>query len=112
MTSAKSGVECLELLKTKEYDLVFIDDMMPDKSGVETVKEIRFQDDEYYQKLPIVMMSIHGGLEDDKKYPSQGFTDCIRKPVNSEDVKTCLKKWVKDDYRMSYEEYMRIQNEG
>ena len=112
VTSAKSGVECLELLKTQEYDLVFIDDMMPDKSGIETVKEIRFQDDEYYQKLPIVMMSIHGGLEDDKKYPAQGFTDCIRKPVNSEDVKTCLKKWVKDDYRMSYEEYMRIQNEG
>lgn len=112
VTSAKSGVECLELLKTQEYDLVLIDDMMPDKSGVETVKEIRFQDSEYYQKLPIVMMSIHGGREDDKKYLAQGFTDCIRKPVNGEDVKACLKKWVKDDYRMSYEEYMRIQNEG
>lgn len=112
VTSAKSGVECLELLKTQEYDLVFIDDMMPDKSGVETVKEIRFQDSEYYQKLPIVMMSIHGGREDDKKYLAQGFTDCIRKPVNGEEVKACLKKWVKDDYRMSYEEYMRIQNEG
>lgn len=112
VTSAKSGVECLELLKTQDYDLVFIDDMMPDKSGVETVKEIRFQDSEYYQKLPIVMMSIHGGREDDKKYLAQGFTDCIRKPVNGEEVKACLKKWVKDDYRMSYEEYMRIQNEG
>ena len=112
VTSAKSGVECLELLKTQEYDLVFIDDMMPDKSGVETVKEIRFQDSEYYQKLPVVMMSIHGGREDDKKYLAQGFTDCIRKPVNGEEVKACLKKWVKDDYRMSYEEYMRIQNEG
>lgn len=112
VTSAKSGVECLELLKTQEYDLVLIDDMMPDKSGVETVKEIRFQDSEYYQKLPIVMMSIHGGREDDKKYLAQGFTDCIRKPVNGEEVKACLKKWVKDDYRMSYEEYMRIQNEG
>ena len=112
VTSAKSGVECLELLKTQEYDLVLIDDMMPDKSGVETVKEIRFQDSEYYQKLPIVMMSIHGGREDDKKYLAQGLTDCIRKPVNGEEVKACLKKWVKDDYRMSYEEYMRIQNEG
>lgn len=112
VTSAKSGVECLELLKTQDYDLVFIDDMMPDKSGVETVKELRFQDSEYYQKLPIVMMSIHGGREDDKKYLAQGFTDCIRKPVNGEEVKACLKKWVKDDYRMSYEEYMRIQNEG
>lgn len=112
VTGAKNGVECMELLKTQDYDLVLIDQMMPDKSGVETVKEIRFQDSEYYQKLPIVMMSIHGGKDEVKDYQALGFTDCITKPIKVAEIKNCLKKWIKDDYRMSYEEYMRIQNES
>ena len=112
VTGVKNGVECIEMLKTQDYDMVLIDQMMPDKSGVETVKEIRFQDSEYFQKLPIVMMSIHGGKEEAKKYQAQGFTDCITKPIKVDEIKSCLKKWIKDDYRMSYEEYMRIQNES
>lgn len=112
VTGVKNGVECIEMLKTQDYDMVLIDQMMPDKSGVETVKEIRFQDSEYFQKLPIVMMSIHGGREEAKNYQAQGFTDCITKPIKVDEIKSCLKKWIKDDYRMSYEEYMRIQNES
>lgn len=111
VTTAKSGVECIEFLKDQVYDLVMIDQMMPDKSGVETLKEIRFYDNEYYQKLPIVMMSVH--TEEEKKGCQElGFTDCVAKPINVNEVKACLRRWVKDDYRMSYEEYVRIQNEG
>lgn len=112
VTGVKNGVECIEMLKTQDYDMVLIDQMMPDKSGIETVKEIRFQNSEYFQKLPIVMMSIHGGREEIKNCQAQGFTDCISKPIKVNEIKSCLKKWIKDDYRMSYEEYMRIQNES
>ena len=112
VTGVKNGVECIEMLKTQDYDMVLIDQMMPGKSGIETVKEIRFQDSEYFQKLPIVMMSIHGGSEECKNCQTQGFTDCISKPIKVNEIKSCLKKWIKDDYRMSYEEYMRIQNES
>ena len=50
--------------------------------------------------------------EEAKNYQAQGFTDCITKPIKVDEIKSCLKKWIKDDYRMSYEEYMRIQNES
>lgn len=112
VVSVKSGVECIELLKEKGFDLVFVDQMMPDKSGVETVKEIRFLDDEYYQKLPIVMMSVHSKDDEANHYAQYGFTDSISKPVKVSEINSCLRKWIKDDYPYSYEEYMRMQNAG
>lgn len=110
VTTVKNGVECIEQLKGQDYQMVLIDQMMPDKSGTETLKEIRFQENEYFQKLPIVMMTVHS--EDDKTdYKNLGFTDCISKPISVTEVKSCLQRWIKDDYRMTYEEYVRMQNE-
>ncbi len=43
VTTASSGPECLELLKEKTFDVVFLDQMMPGMSGTQTLTEIKKQ---------------------------------------------------------------------
>jgi len=104
-----NGARAIELLEDREYQLVFMDQMMPEKSGLETVKELRYQEDEYYQNLPIILMSINTKEEAKKEYGELGFTDCISKPINVSEVKSSLQKWIKDDYPLTYAEYKKMQ---
>lgn len=104
-----NGAKAIELLEGREYQMVFIDQMMPEKSGVETMKELRYIDDEYYQQLPIVLMSVNARADTKKEYEALGFSDCISKPIKENEVKTAIQRWIKDDYPVTYTEYVRMQ---
>lgn len=104
-----NGAKAIELLESKEYQMVFMDQMMPEKSGNETVKELRYQDEDYYRDLPIVMMTVNTREEAKKEYEEMGFTDCISKPIKVNEVKSSLRKWIRDDYPLTYAEYKRMQ---
>jgi CheY-like chemotaxis protein len=103
-----NGAKAMELLETREYQLVFMDQMMPEKSGAETVKEIRYIEDEYFQNLPIVLMSLNAKEEAKKEYLEMGFSDCISKPIKGNEVRASLKHWIKDDYPLTYAEYKKM----
>ena len=107
-----NGAKAIELLEGREYQMVFIDQMMPEKSGIETVKELRYIDDEYYQQLPIVLMSVNARADAKKEYVALGFSDCISKPIKEKEVKTAIQRWIKDDYPVTYAEYVRMQENG
>lgn len=106
------GAEAIEMLETQEYQLVFMDQMMPEKSGLETVKELRYLKDEYFQKLPIILMTVNIKEEARKEYMAMGFTDCISKPIKENEVKSSLRRWIKDEYPLTYAEYMKMQENG
>lgn len=104
-----NGASAIELLESQEYQLVFLDQMMPEKSGIETLKELRYLKDEYYQTLPIILMTVNTKEEAKKEYGELGFTDCISKPISVNEVKSSLRKWIKDDYLLTYTEYVKMQ---
>ncbi|MBD5541550.1 MAG: response regulator [Lachnospiraceae bacterium] len=104
-----NGASAIELLESQEYQLVFLDQMMPEKSGIETLKELRYLKDDYYQTLPIILMTVNTKEEAKKEYGELGFTDCISKPINVNEVKSSLRKWIKDDYPLTYTEYVKMQ---
>lgn len=104
-----NGAKAIQMLDGKQYQMVFIDQMMPEKSGVETVKELRYLEDEYYQKLPIILMTVNIREDAKKEYQDIGFSDCISKPIMVNEVKEKLRKWIKDDYPLTYAEYKKMQ---
>lgn len=59
---ADSGPMCLEILETDKPDLIFMDVMMPDMDGWETVKKIR--DDRSNKGIIISMLTVKSGDED------------------------------------------------
>ena len=81
--SVLSGQECIDLIKNgNTYDLILMDDMMPEMSGVETFHYLKENIPVF--NIPVIMVTANAieGMKD--KYLSEGFDAYIAKPVNKE----------------------------
>ncbi|MBR2402077.1 MAG: response regulator [Lachnospiraceae bacterium] len=76
---ATGGKECLSMLKKERYDIVFLDHMMPEMDGIDTLKAIR--DEKLCEGVPIIMLTANAILGDKEKYLSLGFDDFLSKPL-------------------------------
>ncbi len=92
---ALSGSECLEILKEKESDLIFMDQMMPELDGIETANRIRELDTPWAKEVPIIALTANAVSGAKEMFFEAGFQDFISKPINYEELKTCLKKYIK-----------------
>ena len=92
--SVSSGHECLSVIESgKNFDLILLDQMMPEMSGVETLhklKEIAEFD------TPVVVLTADAIKGKKEEYLSLGFNDYLSKPINTEELVRVLKKYLKD----------------
>ena len=91
--TAINGIECLEKLSEKKYDLVFMDCNMPEMDGYKATQIIRQKetDDEH---IIIVAITANAGEGDREKCISSGMDDYLAKPFNREDLKGKLTYWL------------------
>ncbi len=80
--SADSGNECIILTRSCKYDLIFLDHMMPEKDGIETLHEIRGDEKNPNHKTPVVCLTANAVAGAREKYLSEGFDDYISKPID------------------------------
>jgi len=88
----QSGMECLDIVKSKSYDLILLDDMMPKMSGVETLKELK-KDATFTTKVVALTANAISGMKE--KYLSDGFDDYLAKPIDKLELKRILKTYLK-----------------
>lgn len=89
---ADSGLSCLNKINEKEeYDLIFLDDLMPGMSGSETLKRLRKRSD---FSIPVVVLTanVSAGMKD--KYINDGFDDYIAKPIDRKELQRVLRKFL------------------
>ena len=87
---AEDGAESVEIYKAKKPDLIFLDIIMPKKSGVEVVKEIiNFDKD-----AKIIMASSVGTKENLQHALENGAKDFIQKPLNKDKIEKVIKKFI------------------
>nr|MCR4798572.1 response regulator [Lachnospiraceae bacterium] len=86
--TAMSGKEALELTAKKSYDAIFIDHMMPDMDGIETLKHLR--EDEKNREVPAVALTANAVSGAREMYMEAGFTDYLSKPVDGERLEKML----------------------
>ena len=80
ITMCGSGFECLDLIKSgNTFDIIFLDDMMPKMTGVETLKKLK--EIEGF-KTPVVALTANAILGMKDKYIEAGFDDYLSKPIN------------------------------
>ncbi len=84
-----NGVEAVEEAMTRNYDIVFMDIMMPEKDGVQATKELRLQG----FKAPIIAMTANATKEGKNKAISFGMDGYITKPTKMEAIKKILIKY-------------------
>lgn len=89
VVTAKSGKECVELVKTNEFDVIFLDQMMPDMDGIATVKALNSTG---YKIPPIVALTAntYDSLKND--YRIYGFNSYLHKPIIFKDLNRIMKK--------------------
>lgn len=96
VTLVSSGEECLDIVRQKHFDLIFMDHRMPGMDGVETLSRIR-QSDNKCHGVPVIMVTANATVEAKDWYISKGFADFIAKPVSSEILAEMLYKYLPED---------------
>ena len=90
---ASNGLEAIQMLKHRNYDLIFMDIQMPELDGIETTKIIRNEFDKDLQ--PIIVAMTANALEGDRERCLEaGMDDYITKPITLQIVKDCIEKWI------------------
>lgn len=93
-TSVLSGEECISLIKNnEEFDLILLDQMMPNMDGIETLKQLKTIKDFSTPVIVLTADAIVGGKE---KYLSVGFNDYLSKPIDMDELNKILKKYLQD----------------
>ncbi|MCR5788492.1 MAG: response regulator [Lachnospiraceae bacterium] len=91
--TALSGRDALTLCAANAYDLVFIDHMMPDMDGIETLKRLR----ESGSDIPAVALTANAVSGARRMYMEAGFTDYLSKPVEGERLEKLLKRLLPEE---------------
>jgi CheY-like chemotaxis protein len=88
---AEDGMRALELLESGNFDLVFMDIIMPGMSGLDATWRIRKDESGRYPRgIPIVAMTAPTVIGELERYAVAGMNDYLPKPVVIEDVKNVL----------------------
>ena len=80
--TAESGAEGIEKMKSEHYDIVFLDHMMPEMDGIETLSQIKADPDIDSYSIPIVALTANAISGAEKMYRDSGFTDYLTKPID------------------------------
>ncbi len=109
--TAISGKDCIYKFKYgNHYDIIFLDHMMPEMDGIETVKIIKRLDD--YEIPPIVALTANAMNGMEEKYLSEGFDCYLSLPINTQELDRIIHRFFEDKTIMSVSEKVRREREA
>ena len=104
VTYATSGQEALQIIENMSYDFVFMDHMMPEMDGVETLHRIRDKVGQYYQKVPIIALTANAAPGNREMFLEEGFNDFVSKPLEVSVLERVLRRNLPEDKLIFQEE--------
>ncbi|MBR4153702.1 MAG: response regulator [Selenomonadaceae bacterium] len=92
--TALSGAICLEKIVEHHYDLIFLDQMMPDMDGIETLKAARAMDNNLNKDAPIIALTANAVSGAREKLIREGFDDYLSKPIDARLMEQMMMKYL------------------
>lgn len=119
VTYATSGQEALKIIEKMCFDFVFMDHMMPEMDGVETMHRIRDKAGHYYQKVPIIALTANAVPGNREMFLEEGFNDFVAKPLEMSVLERVLRRNLPEeklvqqtrDEQQSMEQQLKESNE-
>jgi len=99
VTTAESGEECLELIKTKHYDIIFLDHKMPGMDGIETLNAAHEMEGPS-QLSKYIALTANSGATLREEYISKGFNDYLPKPIKADALKKILSHYLPENLKI------------
>ena len=95
--TATSGKEALELAKQNEYDMIFIDIMMPEMDGIETLARLFADKNLVKGNTPMIALTANALSGAKEEYLAAGFFDYLSKPIEFEKLEEMIIKYLAPD---------------
>ncbi|MBQ2744886.1 MAG: response regulator [Lachnospiraceae bacterium] len=89
---AESGMQCLDILKKQSFDIVFLDHMMPEMDGIETLNIIKSE--KLCDGVPIIVLTANAIIGEREKYINSGFDDFLSKPIIPEKLEQMIMNYL------------------
>ena len=95
--TAASGEESLGMIKSGNYDIVFMDHLMPEMDGIETLNKGISEGIINTEKVPVVALTANAIMGAKEMFLSEGFSDYLTKPIESKKLAEMLVKFIPEE---------------
>lgn len=92
---AGNGREAIEMASQLRYDIIFMDCFMPELDGYSASRALR-QLEQGERRVPIIALTANAMADDRAKCIAAGMDDYLSKPVDLEEIRKTLQRWVHD----------------
>ncbi len=107
ITAVMSGDEALNVFfREHNFDIIFMDHMMPKMDGIECVGHLRKLDVDGAADVPIVALTANAVKDARKMFIASGMDDYLPKPIKLEDLADIMNRWIPDKYKKPVDEYV------
>jgi signal transduction histidine kinase/CheY-like chemotaxis protein/HPt (histidine-containing phosphotransfer) domain-containing protein len=102
--TAESGKECLELIQKNAYQIIFLDHMMPEMDGMQTLREMKKLVDYKSKDAKVIMLTANAIQGAKEEYLAAGFCDYLSKPVRAQELEEMICRYLPAEMVMSESE--------
>lgn len=96
-----NGIAALEAARARSYEMILLDVMMPDISGLEVTSALRAAGG-WAAAVPIVAVTANALPRDRRRCLAAGMDDYLSKPIRSEDLKAVLHDWLPSRFQLNW----------
>ena len=93
LTLAEGGYKALELVAQNSYDIIFLDHLMPELDGIETLKQMK-KEGLIKGQTRVIMMTANAIVGAREQYLTEGFDGYLSKPVNVHELEEALAQFL------------------
>jgi len=94
---ASSGMDCLRKTNLKKYDMIFLDHLMPEMDGVETLHKLKADKKNLCINTPTVVLTANALVGAREQYLQEGFDDFITKPIAYNRLEDIILKYLPEE---------------
>ena len=109
---AASGQESLIKAREEKYDLIFMDNMMPDMDGIETMQRMRADVRGKNTKTPIIMLTANAIAGVKEEYERAGFDGYLSKPIDPKKLEAMICRFLSEDRILGFGEDEAVKTEA
>ncbi len=89
-----NGLEVIQALNRRKFDLIFMDVQMPEMDGMATTREIRSgRAGKRHASVPVIAMTAHTREDDINRFLEAGMDDYMSKPFDPNDLADLVSRW-------------------
>ena len=95
--TAENGYKCLDMVRLKKYDMIFLDHRMPGIDGNETLKRMLEMPDSLNPDTPVISLTADALSGARERYIAAGFKDYLTKPIDGHQLEAMMVRYLPPD---------------